>query len=95
MQSRKEIEAKVFREIGREAPNAQIFMFGELLSAILDLREQNAQIISLLSERHTRREKGKPKCAICNGFGYTVQFEEDEGGPIHSIKIPCPNPEYI
>lgn len=91
MKSREEITAKVMRALGPSTGNRHTFMFGEVLDILIDCRDQQAQIISLLSERHTRREKEKV-CRICGGSGVVTEYEEvllKGTTTVKPVKVPC------
>lgn len=96
MRQRIEIEKDSERQLENmvETPKTSIAVYlGLIVETNLDLRDQNAQIISLLSERHTRREKTGPNCVLCMDKGFVVEYEEDDfGTPQYHLKpkrVPC------
>lgn len=97
MRKREEIEGGLNDAVAKcqTAQEITVMVGTYQLNVLLDLRDQNAQIISLLSERHTRREKDRDGvCVICKGSGYVheVEYElhgENRALPKHK-QSPCP-----
>lgn len=51
-----------------------------------------AKIADALAERHTRREKEKPKCGVCLDKGYVVEFHEfatHNSVDLKKVEVPC------
>lgn len=92
MRTREEINNELSSYLGQALNPAmgQEHILLALLETNFDLRDQNAQIISLFSERHTRREKEKSLvCDECNNMRKILTGYEDRGNKIHPTYKIC------
>lgn len=89
MRSRTEIYADIRDKLDVQKWDGTAVRQSATIEILLDIRD-------LLSERHTRREKGKEVCGECGGKGWTVDYKETEtndpritSNRLTPVKVPC------